>query len=88
MSENLQSGGGEKKVISRVDFSDHHPILIYLLGLTQDDRLNKFHFECAWVTHSNYKEFLDSMWNGGASIIKNVAKLESGLCVWKRELGF
>jgi exonuclease III len=41
------------KVLPRIKFSDHHPIIVMLQGVQPSSRKSKFRFEKAWMYHSN-----------------------------------
>lgn len=42
------------KVISRVDFSVHHPILIISFGNVHREKVKYFQFKSAWITYATY----------------------------------
>lgn len=42
------------KVLSRVEFSDHHPIMITLNNNNYERMYKPFHFESAWIVENNY----------------------------------
>lgn len=50
------------KVLPRVDFLDHHPLVIYLFGSVVVGVPRIFRFENAWLTHEGYTEFLKMNW--------------------------
>jgi hypothetical protein len=46
------------RVLPRIEFSDHHPIIILLQGAQTMSRKSKFRFEKAWMFHDSYTETL------------------------------
>ncbi|PNX77424.1 hypothetical protein L195_g033391 [Trifolium pratense] len=71
------------KVLPRVDFSYHHPLLIALFGLESSPRTKYFKFESAWLLEDSYAAMLESCWNGTAPIQENLLKLSHAIQEWK-----
>jgi exonuclease III len=71
------------RVLPRIDFSDHHPIILYLHGMHNAHRAYKFRFERAWVMHPNYKYTIQKVWNDNNSMHVNIAKTEEELKHWR-----
>lgn len=46
------------KVLPRVDFSDHHPILVNPYGASTVFRAKPFRFERAWQTHPDFNDVI------------------------------
>ncbi|XP_058753528.1 uncharacterized protein LOC131626710 [Vicia villosa] len=72
------------KVLTRVDFSDHHPIMIALAGNNYERIPKLFRFESAWVVENNYVDRLKGYWNINDSLIKNLKRIEEDAVEWKR----
>lgn len=51
------------KVLPRVDFSDHHPIVISLKDPNMKIGLDRFKFESAWLLEKRYHDFVKNTWN-------------------------
>jgi hypothetical protein len=64
------------KVLPRIDFSDHHPILIMLQGIHHTKHKNKFRFEKAWMYHAKYKELVKHQWNKNDALSHNISHME------------
>jgi exonuclease III len=60
------------KVLPRVTFSDHHPLLIQLLGSGIFQRARTFKFESAWLLDSSYEEMWKSWWKDTTPITQLV----------------
>ncbi|XP_058778740.1 uncharacterized protein LOC131652797 [Vicia villosa] len=71
------------KVLMRVEFSDHHPILICLKEDTRNVYEKKFRFENAWLTNETYDSMLKDSWNTGDSIGNNLKRVVEGIDKWK-----
>ncbi|XP_058765200.1 uncharacterized protein LOC131638650 [Vicia villosa] len=73
------------KVLVRVEFSDHHPILI---NFCEDKVLHKnrpFRFENAWMLNDTYDTMLKESWRGENSFLKNLQNVVDGIETWKFE---
>jgi hypothetical protein len=56
------------KVLPRIDFSDHHPIIIMLQGTQGMIQRSKFRFEKAWMYHNTYNDFVKQKWSKEESL--------------------
>jgi hypothetical protein len=74
------------KVLPRIDFSDHHLILIMLQGIHHTQRKNKFRFEKAWMYHDTYKDLVKHQWNKNDALPHNISHMEVELNKWKRNV--
>lgn len=71
------------KVIPRVDFSDHHPILISLQLLILGPLLSRpFRFESAWMTHDSFQSTIRECWSNSRSVPQNISMTEDVLRNW------
>ncbi|CAI8589289.1 unnamed protein product [Vicia faba] len=71
-----------KKVLTRVDFSYHHLIVITLQN--DDDKRDKnydFKFECAWVLEESY-EVLTEAWKDEGNLISKLEEVERNARKW------
>lgn len=68
--------------------SDHCPILIRLRPDKRFTRINTpFRFQAMWMEHENYKEFVDSSWNGYiGNVIDKTKTLATDLSQWNKEV--
>jgi hypothetical protein len=71
------------KVLPRVDFSDHHPILIDMCGVYVPNREKLFRFECAWTMHPKFDDDFKSWWKQEQDLISNLTEVEAQLKSWK-----
>jgi hypothetical protein len=71
------------KVLPRVDFSDHHPILIDMCGVYVPNREKLFRFECAWTMHPKFDGDFKSWWKQEQDLISNLTEVEAQLKSWK-----
>jgi hypothetical protein len=71
------------KVLTRVSFSDHHPLLIQLFGSGIFQRTKSFKFESAWLLDDSYEDILQSQWSDNAPINEQLLHLTPLLKEWK-----
>ncbi|MCH92139.1 hypothetical protein A2U01_0013073, partial [Trifolium medium] len=71
------------KVLPRVNFSDHHPLLIDLFGSSISHRLQTFKFESAWLLEDSYVAMLESCWDGTSPIYEQLINLSHVIKEWK-----
>jgi hypothetical protein len=74
---------GFVKVLPRVDYSDHHPILISPIEAPHLVAPRQFRFESVWLLDNNYAELLQQSWNRDGSIINNLSNMERVIKDWK-----
>lgn len=79
--ENFFSNVGVR-VLSRVDCSNHPPILILLNSMSLFPLKKRFRFECAWISHASYRQFTEEQWRNDADLIQNVVNMEHQLTEW------
>jgi hypothetical protein len=70
------------KTLPRLEFSDHHPILICPFGNDVNKAPRRFRFENAWHLHANYKDMVKSCWTEGDSVVRNLKSLQSEFKKW------
>ncbi|PNX94494.1 ribonuclease H, partial [Trifolium pratense] len=71
------------KVLPRVNFSDHHPLLIDLFGSGNFQCLRNFKFESAWLLEESYVAMLESCWDGTSPIYEQLTNLTQAIKEWK-----
>ncbi|XP_058762861.1 uncharacterized protein LOC131636243 [Vicia villosa] len=71
------------KVLTRVEFSDHHPILISLYEECYSYQQRPFRFETAWIMNETYVNMLHDSWKEDNSIINNLKNVVDGIENWK-----
>jgi hypothetical protein len=71
------------KVLTRLDFSDHHPILISPIQVPHLTAERQFRFESAWLLEDNYENMLQSSWNQDEAIINNLNTVMTNIREWK-----
>lgn len=74
------------KTLPRVDFSDHHPILILPYGVIGHFRNKPFRFERAWQSHSLYKNSINAAWNPTLDVVLNIQNAKLYLQNWGKEV--
>lgn len=70
------------KVFSRVDFSDHHPIMIALSSSNHERIPKPFRFESVCLVENNYVDRLKGFWNNKDNLIKNLRRIEDDAIDW------
>ncbi|GAU43826.1 hypothetical protein TSUD_399190 [Trifolium subterraneum] len=71
------------KVLTRVDFSDHHPILIVPFEVPRFKVPRQFKFESAWIIEDSYFDMLHKTWNHNDIMEKNLFHLQDLIKTWK-----
>jgi hypothetical protein len=71
------------KVLTRLDYSDHHPLLISPKEAPHLVAPKQFKFESAWMIDSNYSDMLRQSWNNEEAIVTNLANVERNIKVWR-----
>jgi hypothetical protein len=74
---------GFVKVLTRLDYSDHHPILISPKEAPHLVAHKIFRFESAWMTDGKYTDMLHQSWNSVGSIVTNLTNVERNIKNWK-----
>lgn len=72
-----------EKVLTRVAFSDHHPILIMSDMLQRYGTPRKFKFESVWLFTESYQELLKTTWKGDRSLEENLKTITIDIKAWK-----
>lgn len=70
---------GFVKVLPRVYFSDHHPLMIYPCGQPYARSDTQFCFEKVWLTHPTYFNVVQEQWRPHEDLAFNLAELEEKL---------
>jgi hypothetical protein len=74
------------KVLPRIEFSDHHPIIIMLQGIPPVVQRSKFRFEKAWMYHPNYTELIKQHWNKRSVFPERISNMTDEFVKWKRDV--
>jgi hypothetical protein len=64
------------KTLTRLDFSDHHPILICPFENVVRRSTRLFRFESAWHLNPSYRVMLQNCWRHEESVVCNLQKLQ------------
>lgn len=72
------------RVLARVLYSDHHPLLICPKGIAQNRRNHRFRFESVWLTDETYLDMVSNAWRYDESLNHNLHSLEHLLVGWKQ----
>jgi hypothetical protein len=79
----LSFPNGFVKVLPRVEFSDHHPILISPKEAPHLVAPKQFRFESAWLLEKTYKDMMEASWRNGGTITDNLSNVERVIKDWK-----
>lgn len=71
------------KVLARVEFSDHHPILIMPYMRMTNIITRPFKFESALLVDDSYHNMLRRSWRREVSMGENLEKEKEGIKSWK-----
>jgi len=71
------------KVLPRVNFSDHHPLLVVLDGVERAQRTRYFRFESAWLLEDSYDDMLKTSWNEIVPMQDKLKNLSHEIEEWK-----
>jgi hypothetical protein len=71
------------KVLPRLDFSDHHPILISLFRHFHVGGARAFRFESAWQLDKSYNDMLAACWDKNIPVHDNLQALQHNIKEWK-----
>ncbi|KAI9085233.1 hypothetical protein K1719_032756 [Acacia pycnantha] len=74
----------EARILPRIH-SDHHPVLVNLLGETQSAGPRNFRFQIMWQMHEKFNEVLQQSWIGNDDVHKKLVTLKQDLVVWNKE---
>jgi hypothetical protein len=73
------------RVLPRIEFSDHHPILILLNGSQISGAVAKFRFEKAWMYHETYQKLVENNWNVKNTFPMKIKHMEEEFGRWRKE---
>ncbi|XP_058726963.1 uncharacterized protein LOC131598369 [Vicia villosa] len=71
------------KVLVRVEFSDHHPILINLKEEKYECMQKPFRFENAWLLNDSYHDMMQDSWREDIPFNVNLNNVVEGIERWK-----
>ncbi|WJX55720.1 hypothetical protein P8452_41455 [Trifolium repens] len=74
---------GFVKVLPRIEFSDHHPILIEPLGKQHIVAPRQFRFESAWLLEDSFHETLRRSWKKEMTVASNLGNIQQEFRRWK-----
>ncbi|PNY12420.1 ribonuclease H [Trifolium pratense] len=74
---------GYVKVLTRLEFSDHHPILISPKEVPHPSAPRQFKFESAWLLEEEYDSMLRQCWNSDSTVIENLTNAEREIKAWR-----
>ncbi|XP_021766581.1 uncharacterized protein LOC110731038 [Chenopodium quinoa] len=67
--------------------SDHCPVLIAPNGFAPISNVNKpFKFQAAWLTHENFRSFIEEKWDKNAPLIPHLEKIANDLQDWNKKI--
>ncbi|KAL4311375.1 hypothetical protein GQ457_01G022070 [Hibiscus cannabinus] len=65
---------------------DHRPILLYSQGRLVNNNQRPFRFISAWKDHSNFPEFLKSVWHKEGNLREKLVEVQTRIAVWNKEI--
>lgn len=71
------------QTLPRVDFLDHHALLIHPLGCPREKVERPFCFESAWCTHPTFGAELHSWWQTGNGLLDKLRCVKKELKDWR-----
>ncbi|XP_058773464.1 uncharacterized protein LOC131647604 [Vicia villosa] len=71
------------KVLARVDYSDHHPILIIPFSVYQHKVKRQFKFENAWNLVDSYQDMINKVWREDKAFEECLKDTRDNLENWK-----
>jgi hypothetical protein len=74
---------GVVKVLTRLNFSDHHPLLITPMNAPHPVAPRQFRFESAWLLDNSYNEMLSNSWKRNQTDVDNLSTVQNKLKHWK-----
>jgi hypothetical protein len=74
---------GVVKVLTRLNFSDHHPLLITPMNAPHPVAPRQFRFESAWLLDNSYNEMLSNSWKRNQTVVDNLSTVQNKLKQWK-----
>ncbi|MCI12783.1 hypothetical protein A2U01_0033890, partial [Trifolium medium] len=75
----LEFPNGSVKVLTRLEFFDHHPILISPTEAPHPMAPKQFKFESAWLLDDTYNKMLKQCWKGDIDMVHNLHIVERDL---------
>jgi hypothetical protein len=79
----LDFPNGFVKVLTCLEFLDHHPILISPVEVPHPMAPKQFRFESAWILNDSYKNMLQQCWNEEGDIVSNLQNVRRDVQEWK-----
>lgn len=70
----------------RIDFSDHHPLLLSLHGREGGLQVKPFRFERAWICHQSYTDMVTENWQHEGDIKNRIGSMRHSFIHWKRHV--
>src|SRR4051812_41795604 len=72
---NLRFPDAQVNVVPRVEFSDHHPLLITTVKNMHNLVPRPFRFESGWLTDNSYKDMINSAWQDNCNVNDNLKRV-------------
>jgi hypothetical protein len=79
----LEFPDGYVKILPRLEFSDHHPLLICPIDGSHLAAPKQFRFESAWLMDGSYARMLDTVWQRTNNVWKNLQNVRDNIDHWK-----
>lgn len=71
-------------MLTRVDFTDHHPLLVTLTNDSTRKFRYYFMFESARVLEENYHDVVNASWKNNLSLITNLKEFKRQASHWNK----
>lgn len=59
------------RVLNRINYSEHHPILVSLYEDQQKSMAKEFKFECSWIMENSFKSMMLAAWKPDLGMLQN-----------------
>lgn len=70
------------RVLHRLEFFDHHPILLTLMDKDFRQAPKSFKFECARLVKNSFEDMLKATWNNQQSLLLNLESFKITSTQW------
>ncbi|CAK8532340.1 unnamed protein product [Lathyrus sativus] len=79
----IEFPNGDVRMLTRLDFSDHHPLLITLMEAPHLVAQAQFRFKSVWFLNSTYNNMTEKIWKNEESMKRNLESVDKGIKNWK-----
>lgn len=69
-------------VLTKIDYPDHHPILVSFKDNHRKTMIKGFKFEYAWILKESFKDMIQSSWKNNISMLNNLEEVRVKSMSW------